>query len=231
MSELLTDKEQPLHRAQPGDNLSTVARARTLTVLSRLEDGGRKRSVLEFLYESHLIDPIQAKLDKSTNLIKRQRPIVNLNKANLSGADLNNAFLRGAFLRRADLSAAILEGADLILADLSNADLGFTDLSEADLIGANLSNADLKGTFLIGANLNGANLRGANLRWANLRGARGWTTLQLREANSLEGATEGATMPDGQMLKNPDVPDGPTFEEWLKDRERRGEDGENSSPS
>jgi hypothetical protein len=35
MSQLLTDKDQPLHRAQPGDNLSTVARARTLTVLDR----------------------------------------------------------------------------------------------------------------------------------------------------------------------------------------------------
>jgi hypothetical protein len=33
MSQLLTDKEQPLHSAQSGDNRSTVARARTLTVL------------------------------------------------------------------------------------------------------------------------------------------------------------------------------------------------------
>jgi hypothetical protein len=54
MSQLLTDKDRPLHRAQVGDSLSTVARARTLTVLTRL-DGVRKRSVLQFLYESGLI--------------------------------------------------------------------------------------------------------------------------------------------------------------------------------
>jgi predicted membrane-bound spermidine synthase len=55
MSQLLTDKERPLHKAQTSDSLSTVARARTLTVLGRL-DGGRKRSVLQFLFESGLID-------------------------------------------------------------------------------------------------------------------------------------------------------------------------------
>jgi hypothetical protein len=54
MSQLLTDKERPLHRSRPGDSLRTVARARTLTVLTRL-DGVRKRSVVQFLRESALI--------------------------------------------------------------------------------------------------------------------------------------------------------------------------------
>jgi hypothetical protein len=49
MLQLLTDKDRPLHEAQLGDSLSTVARARTLTVLSRLDGGDRKRSVLQFL--------------------------------------------------------------------------------------------------------------------------------------------------------------------------------------
>src|SRR5215216_7111873 len=47
MSLLLTDKERPLHRARPGDSLSEVARARTLTVLPSL-DGARKGSVVRF---------------------------------------------------------------------------------------------------------------------------------------------------------------------------------------
>jgi len=51
MSHLLTDAERPLRRAQPSDDLSIVARARTLTVLSRL-DGQRKARVVRFLYES-----------------------------------------------------------------------------------------------------------------------------------------------------------------------------------
>jgi hypothetical protein len=47
ISQLLADKDQPLYRALPGDSLSAVARARTLTVLSRL-DGERKASVVQF---------------------------------------------------------------------------------------------------------------------------------------------------------------------------------------
>src|SRR5215213_2255966 len=47
MSQLMTDKERPLHRAQQGDYLSMVARARTVTVLRRL-DGSRKGSVVLF---------------------------------------------------------------------------------------------------------------------------------------------------------------------------------------
>jgi flagellar basal body-associated protein FliL len=54
MSQLLTDEKRPLHRAQIGDSLSSVARARTLAVLPRL-DGERKARVVQFLYESGLI--------------------------------------------------------------------------------------------------------------------------------------------------------------------------------
>ncbi len=139
MSQLLTDKERPLHKAQPGDSLRTVARARTLTVLSRL-DRGRKRSVLEFLYESRLIDQEEALLDES-DLIERRHNIVSLQQANLSGANLSRA---------------------------------------------------------------------------NLIGARESTEEQLTAARDLEGAT----MPTGQK-----------YEDWLIDKEGRGEDGENSGPS
>jgi hypothetical protein len=161
MSQLLIDKERPMHDAQPGDSLSTVARARTLTVLPTLNTN-RKRSVLQFLYEAGLID--------------KEHPIVDLTGAELRGIGLDGANLSGA-----DLSDAYLGGADL-----SGAILSWTDLSGADLSDAN-----------------------------------GWTEGQLRAVHSLEGAT----MPDGQTLKSAANPDGPTFEDWLKDRERRGEDG------
>jgi uncharacterized protein YjbI with pentapeptide repeats len=124
MSQLLTDKERPLRRAQPGDNLSVVARARTLTVLTRL-DGERKQSVLQFLYES--------------GLISRDRPILHLSGANLSGADLSGVLLRGANLSGAYLSGAAL----LIRANLSGANLVGSDLIEAPLSGANLVGSDL----------------------------------------------------------------------------------------
>jgi len=73
--------EQPLRRASPGDNLSTVVRAQTLSVLQGL-DPYRQRLLLLFLYES--------------GLISERNPVVslvsaNLSKANLSGADLSRA--------------------------------------------------------------------------------------------------------------------------------------------
>ncbi len=58
VGELLIEK--PLRRASPGDNLSTVVRAQTLSVLQGLDpdlkrmglDPDRKRILLLFLYES-----------------------------------------------------------------------------------------------------------------------------------------------------------------------------------
>jgi hypothetical protein len=69
MSQLLTDEKRPLRRAQIGDSLSSVARARTVTVLPRL-DGERKARVVQFLYES--------------GLIAKGRPILDLLRVDLS---------------------------------------------------------------------------------------------------------------------------------------------------
>src|SRR5260370_36550438 len=52
MSELLLHGK--LRESQPGDEVRTIARVRTLTILPRL-DKGRKNSVLQFLYESERI--------------------------------------------------------------------------------------------------------------------------------------------------------------------------------
>jgi uncharacterized protein YjbI with pentapeptide repeats len=227
MSQLLTDKDLPLHSAQPGDSLSTVARARTLTVLGRLDED-RKRSVLQFLYEAGLIYKGQTILNEA-DLIERRHRIVRLEQANLIGANLNRAFLHRSDLREAILRWAILGGANLSRALLSGADLHGSFLSNADLSGADLSEANLSEAILAGANLSGAvlsnadlreailyrtnlhesllsnaDLSGAELKKTNLSGAWEWTEGQLSEARTLEGAT----MPDGQK-----------YEDWLKDRE------------
>jgi Pentapeptide repeats (8 copies) len=129
MSDMLIPKtDQPsLYKARPGDSLSSVARARTFTVLPRL-DGDRKARVVQFLYES--------------GLIAKNRPIVDMR-----GADLRGAVLRAANLSEADLGGAVLS-ADLnyhgtvpIRADLSGADLSGAVLNEAVLSGARLSEA------------------------------------------------------------------------------------------
>ena len=114
MSQLLTDKDRPLHRAQLGDSLSIVARARTLTVLPRL-DCERKARVVQFLYESGLITADRVIVDLRG---------ADLEGANLSGANLGLATLRGATLRRAHLYGAHLMEADLGEDDLSEAGLG-----------------------------------------------------------------------------------------------------------
>ena len=107
MSRLLTDAERPLHRAQPGDTLSIVARARTLTVLPRL-NYERNARVLQFLYESRMI--------------AKERPVLDLRGADFSAAALRGAYLRGAYLREANLREANLEFANLSNADLSDAE-------------------------------------------------------------------------------------------------------------
>jgi hypothetical protein len=214
MSDLLTpNKDRPsLYDKDPPDSLRSVARARTLTVLPRL-DGVRKGRVVQFLYES--------------GLIARKRSVLDLQGADLSGADLSGAVLSGAFLRSAYLRGADLKGADLDGTDLSSADLGGAYLTSADLReanlsaatlrgallgGADLSSADLRKADLSGADLSGADLSGADLSGADLNQARGWTAEQLRGASSLEGAT----MPYGRKYK--DRP---------KDKEGRKADGEN----
>jgi hypothetical protein len=83
----------------------------------------------------------------------------------------------------------------------------------------------LSGIDLHGANLNDADLGDADLLDVDLSTAQ-VTQEQLDQAESLKGAT----MPDGQMLKSDDNPDGPTFEEWLNSMGRE-EDEENSDLS
>jgi hypothetical protein len=113
MSDMLVpNKDQPsLYKARPGDSLNSVARARTLTVLPRL-DGDRKARVVQFLYESGLI-------------AGGHRVLV------LRGADLRDAHLFKAYLFQADLSEADLNGANLSGANLNEANLGAADLTDA----------------------------------------------------------------------------------------------------
>jgi uncharacterized protein YjbI with pentapeptide repeats len=227
---LIPNKDQPsLYKARPGDSLSFVARARTLTVLSRLDDE-RKERVMQFLYESDLISSAQPVLDLSgadlrgvnlsrAGLIGAYLHGVNLSEANLHGVYLVGTNLLGADLREADLREAGLEAANLGVADLREADLRGAYLRGADLRAADLSRASLIETYL-----EGTNLRGADLREANLSGAIGWTEEQLRASGSLEEAT----MPDGQILRSKANPDGPSFDEWAKDGEDLKGDVENA---
>ena len=211
MSQLMLDGG--LLRGSEGGNeeVRTLARARTLTVLARL-DSRRKVSVVQFLYEASLIEKDQPVVSLS-DVVLRDADLskVVLSGANLGGADLRGADLGGAILHDADLSGADLRGADLsdahlsgaILhdaelhdADLRDADLRGADLSAAELIRANMSGAKLGGADLREAYLTDAKLGGADLREADLTDARGVTEEQLEDHT---GKLEGAIMPGGNM--------------------------------
>jgi hypothetical protein len=88
-SRLMLDKDRPLRRDEQGDEVQTLARARTSTALIRL-DASRKRSVLQFLYES--------------DLVKKGHVVVDLRGADLSAAGLSGADLSDANVSETNVS-------------------------------------------------------------------------------------------------------------------------------
>ncbi len=134
MAELFLDKK--LRKSEENSEVRAVARARTLTVLQRL-DKDRKGALLRFLHE--------------TDLINKDKTVINL-----SGADLTEANLTETNLSGANLIGADLRWANLIKANLIGADLRWANLIKANLIGAELIGADLYGANLIGADLSRA---------------------------------------------------------------------------
>src|SRR5215208_4315863 len=209
-----------LRDSEEDSEVRTLARARTRTVLARL-DGNRKGRVVQFLYEASLIDREQPVVSLSDvrlhgadlsllDLSGVDLSSADLSEANLSSADLSDADLSGAELKDADLSFASISGANMSGTYLNRANLSETDSIEADLRGADLSGADLSGaflrdadlreTYLIETNLSDTDLSDAKLsdaiiRGANLRDARGVTDEQLLQAKTLEATI----MPDGSI--------------------------------
>jgi len=134
MSQLMLEGD--LRGSEEGSEVRILARARTRTVLTRL-DSRRKGSVVQFLYEA--------------SLINKERPVVSLSAVSLRGADLSGLDLTGADLINVNLTDT----------DLSGADLSEADLSEADLYNANLYGANVYGADLMHADLSGADARAA----------------------------------------------------------------------
>lgn len=200
MTELLLEKG--LRESESDDEVRSVARARTLTVLRGL-DPVRKAELVRFLYESRLISKENNVVNLSgADLHKADLLGVDLRKANLLGVDLSEANLMAARLDKADLSHVNLSRATMVWAKLDGAKLIEAHMNLADLSGAYLGDADLTyaeldGAKLVGAQLNRANLDRADLRNANMWDCRSWTREQLNAALSLEGAQlpEGYTPP------------------------------------
>jgi uncharacterized protein YjbI with pentapeptide repeats len=172
MGSLLLEKD--LRGSDKGSEVRTLARARTLTVLGRV-DPSHKTALMQFLVEADLVQRVDGR-----------DPIISLRGADLSDANLRGADLKDANLDSANLKGAFLDSADLSDADLSNANLHFANLSDAKLVFANLSDA----TDLSGADLSGA-------KWYGDQGI--ITNYELeQQAKSLKAAT----MPNGQKYED-----------------------------
>jgi uncharacterized protein YjbI with pentapeptide repeats len=141
MSSLLLNKDRPLRQTEEGDEVRTLAQARTSTVIQRL-DADRNRTVIRFLTEAGLTGDGQSSI------------------AILAGADLQGAHLEGVDLSTTDLSGAILDDANLSGANLINALLNNATLWDAILDHAKLSGADLRGATLRDAALRDADQNG-----------------------------------------------------------------------
>jgi uncharacterized protein YjbI with pentapeptide repeats len=225
MGSLLLEKD--LRKSKEDSEVRTLARARTLTVLGRLDASG-KAAVMEFLVEAELVHRVEGR-----------GPIIRLGSADLRGANLSDpdeislgcgltcyypgqvVSLRGADLAFANLTNAQLYRADLIDANLRGANLGDADLRGAFLKDANLSNANLLGTNLSGAWLKDADLLGANLRDADLHGADSshphpWTLANLRSAD-LSRAFESVANLSGANLSDLNLRDANLWEADLSD--------------
>jgi uncharacterized protein YjbI with pentapeptide repeats len=173
MSTLMLEKD--LRNSGTDSEVSTLARARTLSVLRRV-DTSHKDEIMQFLLEAGLVQ--QEKYFREGAPVYRG-PVILLHGANLGDTDLEFASLFMAVLTEADLSGAnlrraLLQGAHLYRADLTNAKLIQADLTNVNLIEADLSGADLSD-------------------------AEGITNEELEQQSS---SLEGATMPNGQKYED-----------------------------
>ncbi len=196
-----------------GDEVKTVARARTLTVLRRI-GGKRKAAIFQFLYEAKLITGTKPIIDLSTAdfsqaslaetyLIEVNLARVMLAKAHFEIAHLERAFLEGAFLFEANLEAAELEdanlsGANLVGAKLEGANLVNAKLARAHLDGASLQGAILQGAKFEHATLDGANLTDAIISWQQLQQARSYKDAILPEHLRRQPASSTSTPTEPQ---------------------------------
>ena len=241
MSHLLLEKDL---RNSEQDEVRMLARARTLTVLARL-DPDRKSSVLRFLYETSLIDKsgpviklsgvsILSSISGAADLSGLDLAFVYMADVDLSGTLITGARLSFCQLPGADLREADLSDSDLSNTDLSGADLRLTVLSKANFAEAILEDANMQGVHLWDNDLTGANLTNANLREADFAGSITGPILSgdpdedfgdaiLTDADLSGADLTDATITEEQIaqcasLEGATMPGGQKYEDWLIDQ-------------
>lgn len=149
-----------------GNNPSVQTRAMVKTrinmTLSQLDEA-RKGQVLQFLYESDLID--------TTPKIRLLGASFNdsvLDQIVLGGSEIRGAYFKNASIKNANLNGIILNSCNLEKANLSgsqveNADFGYTNLKKCKMKKMDLTTVDFEGADLTKANLKGSTIRQTQL--------------------------------------------------------------------
>jgi uncharacterized protein YjbI with pentapeptide repeats len=175
MSDLIIDKG--LRQSKAGSNLRIVARTRALSTLRGL-DGPRRGTLIRFLSESKLLE--------------RPDPVVNLRRADLSGAFLGSVDLRNAYLRDVTLYRAELSDADLRWADLTGANLERTCMPHARLDHSVLDDAFFTNAYMYDVSLNGAGTKKREYDDPEKGAPPGWRVLGVDFGSSYLADVTGA---------------------------------------
>lgn len=176
MGQLLLDRN--LRESDDKSEARILARAYTLATLARVGPE-EMRSVLRFL--------------RDAGLITRERPVISLDGADLTGARLSRMLLLNTNLNRAFLEYAALTGAVLYVLRMSGKDL------VEDREGKPASVSSLTGAYLRGGNLRGASLRGVSLREADISEADLTFAHIDNELLNEVSLLTGTTMPSGDL--------------------------------
>jgi uncharacterized protein YjbI with pentapeptide repeats len=146
----------------PSVQTRAMAKTRINMTLSQL-DGARKGQVLQFLYESDLID-----INPKLRLLGANFNDSILDNIVLGGSEIRGANFKGASLKDSNLNQIVLNSSNFEKADLSgskvdNADFGYTNLKSCKL-----KNMDLTTVDFFGADLSKADLRGSTIKQSQL---------------------------------------------------------------
>lgn len=175
MSDLLLNSN--LRKSKPEDEVRSIARSRTLSVLRSL-DSNRKGTLIRFLYESGLIIientviPLAGADFSFGSMAYIRLWETNLKKVNFTKADLTRAKLQKSDLTHAVLSESTLYHAYFILANLQGANLTKCNLIESDFTEAHLEFTLLSDSNMERSCFHKATLRLVNFSNCNLKGSK-----------------------------------------------------------
>lgn len=149
--------EYNLSSDKPIEGTSEIARSRVILVLNDL-DSASKGQVLQFLYESNLVNQ-----NPKIKLVG-----ANFRESNLRGIDLSFAEIRGAYFSDSDLSkcnfsSSTFVGCDFTDSDFSESKVNNVDFSYTNLTKCKFHKVDLRSTNLEGATLDYADLTKAKI--------------------------------------------------------------------